>query len=104
MANVKYRDIPHKTPAPGVELPAFIVSEYDGGDMLLYSHGGFDIWCVYHAVQQSGGFRRARTRGAVYPLKLDRIKVEEMTGTIVVMAATVWLVGSKRTGINKVCI
>ena len=46
---MKYRDISHSRPAPGAKLPAFIVSVYENGDVLLYSHGGFDIWCVYLA-------------------------------------------------------
>ena len=44
---MKYRDISHSRPAPDAKLPAFIVSVYENGDVLLYSHGGFDIWCVY---------------------------------------------------------
>lgn len=78
---MRYRDISHKAPVPGAELPAFIVSEYDGGDILLYSHGGFDIWCVYHAVRLDGGAKRAEIANEAYPLRLDTIKVEKMTGT-----------------------
>lgn len=78
---MRYRDIPHRQPAPGVELPAFIVSEYDSGDFLLYSHGSFDIWCVYHAIQQEGARSDRHARDSLYPLELGTIIVGEMTGT-----------------------
>lgn len=29
--------------------PAFVCSAYDNGRLMLYSHGKFDIWCVYEA-------------------------------------------------------
>lgn len=78
---MNYRDIPHKSPEPGAELPAFVVSEYDEGDLLLYSHGGFDIWCVYHAVKLGDDADKAIQEDADYPLKLDSITIKEMTGT-----------------------
>ncbi|MDM8288887.1 hypothetical protein QUW41_06165 [Slackia piriformis] len=78
---MNYRDMPHKSPEPGVELPAFVVSKYDDGGLLLYSHGGFDIWCVYHAIKLDEGVDRSETAGVDYPLKLDAISVKEMTGT-----------------------
>lgn len=76
---MNYRDIPHKSPEPGAEMPAFVVSEYDEGDLLLYSHGSFDIWCVYHAVKL-GDDDPSETPESDYPLKLDTISVKEMTG------------------------
>lgn len=76
-----YREIPHTAPAPGVELPAFIVSEYSSGDFLLFSHGSFDIWCVYHAIRVSNNTRHTSSVECVYPLKLDTIKVQRVTGT-----------------------
>ena len=76
---MNYRDIPHKSPEPGAEMPAFVVSEYDEGDLLLYSHGSFDIWCVYHAVKL-GDDGPSETPESDYPLKLDTISVKEMTG------------------------
>ena len=78
---MRYRDISHKPPAPGVELPAFVMSEYDGGDCLLYSHGGFDIWCVYHAMRLDDGPRHVKKENEDYPLRLETIRVEKMTGT-----------------------
>ena len=78
---MRYRDFSHRAPEPGAELPAFIVSEYDDGDFLLYSHGGFDIWCVYHAVQLNGGAGRVNAADDAYPLRLDTIRIEEITGT-----------------------
>ncbi|MBR3224433.1 MAG: hypothetical protein IKF78_03835 [Atopobiaceae bacterium] len=79
---MRYRDISHKNPAPGVQLPAFVVSEYDGGNLLLYSHGSFDIWCVYYAIRLDRPARYIGKRaGASYPLRLDTIQVNEMTGT-----------------------
>ena len=73
--------MPHKSPEPGAELPAFVVSEYDGGDLLLYSHGSFDIWCVYHAINLGKADDRPASEDVDYPLKLDKITVKEMTGT-----------------------
>lgn len=78
---MNYRDIPHKNPEPGVEMPAFVVSEYEEGDLLLYSHGSFDIWCVYHAVRLDDDVEPSISAEFDYPLKLDTISVKEMTGT-----------------------
>lgn len=80
---MNYRDVPHKNPRAGAELPAFVVSEYDDGDLLLYSHGGFDIWCVYHAVKldETDEGSDSVISNEHYPLKLDTINVKEMTGT-----------------------
>lgn len=78
---MNYRDIPHKSPKPGAALPAFVVSEYDKGDLLVYSHGGFDIWCVYHAVKLEDADESYTSTAGDYPLKLDTITVKEMTGT-----------------------
>lgn len=76
-----YRDISHISPAPGAKLPAFVVSEYDDGTMLLYSHGGFDIWCVYYAVQINSKTKMSGLQKQDYPLRLDTITVREYTGT-----------------------
>ena len=78
---MNYRDIPHRSPEPGAELPAFIVSEYDDGDLLIYSHGGFDIWCVYHATKLDENDVEPVSSDNDYPLTLDTINVKEMTGT-----------------------
>lgn len=78
---MNYRDIPHKSPKPGADLPAFVVSEYDKGDLLVYSHGGFDIWCVYHAVKLGDADESHKSTASDYPLKLETITVKEMTGT-----------------------
>lgn len=74
-----YRDYPHRRPTIGAELPAFIVSEYEGGDVLLYSHGGFDVWCVYHAVSLQGTDGPGSGKRAT-PLRLDKIRVEKSMG------------------------
>lgn len=76
--SVNYRDFQHKSPEPGATLPAFVVSEYDDGELLLYSHGTFDIWCVYQAVKLTDGDEDLEPEGDVYPLKLDAIAVEKM--------------------------
>lgn len=78
---MNYRGISHKNPQPGAKLPAFIVSEYDEGDLLLYSHGSFDIWCVYHAVKLKKDTRQLDSANEDYPLELDTITVKNMTGT-----------------------
>ena len=75
---MNYRDFQHKSPEPGTTLPAFVVSEYDNGDLLLYSHGAFDIWCVYQAVKLTDGDEDSQSEGDAYPLKLDEIAVEKM--------------------------
>lgn len=73
--------MPHMSPEPGAALPAFVVSEYDEGDFLVYSHGGFDIWCVYHAVKLTDDEENEVSAASDYPLKLDTVTVKEMTGT-----------------------
>lgn len=75
---MKYRDISHSRPAPGAKLPAFIVSVYENGDVLLYSHGGFDIWCVYLATPN----QPYETLGEDYPFILDSVEVKQITGTV----------------------
>ena len=75
---MRYRDIRHTRPEPGAILPAFIVSVYQNGDMLLYSHGGFDIWCVYLATPSQS----YDAPNEPYPFILDNIEIEQMTGTV----------------------
>lgn len=77
----RYRDFLHKRPAPGVCLPAFVVSRYRDGSLLLYSHGSFDIWCVYHAVELDITNDAKSAVNESYPFELDTIKVKKMTGT-----------------------
>ncbi len=75
-----YREIKHTKPCPGKQLPAFVVAQYDSNDFLLYSHGVFDIWCVYHAVPLDNAAAQAISPDD-YPLSLQTIEVEKMTGT-----------------------
>lgn len=77
---MNYRDHPHRRPESGAELPAFIVSEYSEGDLLIYSHGSFDIWCVYHAIKIDDDTVVKDTDEVGYPLITDTVKVKDMTG------------------------
>lgn len=79
---MSYRNMRYQKPADGEQLPAFIVSEYEQGDLLVFSHGKFDIWCVYHAIKLNDDApienKRAKKE---YPLTLDSITVETTIGT-----------------------
>lgn len=75
---MKYREIGHTRPTPGAILPAFIVSVYENGDVLLYSHGSFDIWCVYLATPNQPYITTVED----YPFILDSVEVKQMTGTV----------------------
>ncbi|QWT17522.1 hypothetical protein KPC83_06720 [Collinsella sp. zg1085] len=76
----RYRNICHARPCLGKQLPAFVVAQYDKNDFLLYSHGAFDIWCVYHAVSLDN-IAAQTILPDDYPLSLQTIEVEKMTGT-----------------------
>lgn len=78
---MRYREMPHQSPVLGAELPAFIIAEYDEGDLLLYSHGAFDIWCVYYAMRLKEDAKQQGDKINKYPLALDTVEVQEMTGT-----------------------
>lgn len=71
---LKYRDMPFRNqPAEGRRLPAFIFAEYGQGDVLLFSHGTFDIWCVYHGIPVETA---DTSEGIPYPLTLDTVVIE----------------------------
>ena len=81
MTAVNYRDIPYIEPRPGVELPAFVVSEYGDGSLLLYSHGDFDIMCVYRAVRLDDVFDASSSRVDEHPFRRDEIVVKKLLGS-----------------------
>lgn len=78
-----YREMPHMRPTARAILPAFIVSQYTDGSLLLYSHGGFDIWCVYHAMPIGGRIVEQPVVGdSLYPFRLCRISIDRMRGRV----------------------
>lgn len=46
---MSYREIKHVELEDGAIMPAFVVSWYKSGKLMLFSHGRFDTFCVYVA-------------------------------------------------------
>ena len=76
MQKSSYSSISRVEPGDGAKLPAYLVSRYDDGGCLLFSHGKIDIWCVYHGKETNPD--GAEPTGEVYPLEQKDIVVDKM--------------------------
>lgn len=68
-------------PRAGATLPAFVISSYEEGHDLIFSHGGFDIWCVYDSTECSAGASSRPPAAQSYPLELTELTVKKVTGS-----------------------
>lgn len=77
---MQYRRISYVRLCPGAVLPALIISQYEDGSRLLYSHGGFDVFCVYHAVPLSKIAWFPLESDDLYPFVRSHVAISRMTG------------------------
>lgn len=72
-----YRQNKYDDYAESLVKPAFVSSSYDDGKLMLYSHGGFDIWCVYEARPCD---KSSALFNSPFVLKLFRLKRDQING------------------------